>query len=52
MNENIDDEYKDAMLAGKNNANCMESFPKCIKGHGLLDDISLIQETVVNVIKY
>jgi hypothetical protein len=40
--EILNDRYREAMEAGNNGADCTSLFPKCPKGHGLLDMISVM----------
>lgn len=43
IDEDIDEEYKNAMLAGLNRANCDKTFPTCDIGYSLLDNISILR---------
>jgi DM4/DM12 family len=40
--ELLSDTYRDAEKAGKEGADCVSLYPKCPKGDGLLDSISVM----------
>lgn len=42
--EKIDQDYRNAQLAGHHHVNCEKLYSDCPMGHGILDSFSLIQE--------
>ncbi|XP_012257670.2 uncharacterized protein LOC105686951 [Athalia rosae] len=41
----VEQDYLDAKQAGLRGENCMELFPECPKGHGILDLVSTVEYT-------
>jgi hypothetical protein len=51
--EIIHSDYRDARKAGLHHVDCIQMYPQCILGHGILDTISIIKNfNMANFVYY